>query len=242
MDARWWQVEGLLDEVGPHLQDDMAHELEGLLGSLTRRYASEPGGVDPDVLVPRDRDAVQAYGDALFDLGTIDQRRHRVARVERLRDDLVPDDLAITLACSRDLVLGPEVAATLRALDWTPDRAPLVGDVLLHLLEVLGLDRLHHVLARANTTTVWRRRLRRSLAAELRALGARAAQLALTEQTADLLADGGTTARRFATRRTSTLDRARRTITGVEQDVQAGLDGVAVALRTLRTAVEEGHE
>ena len=71
-------------------------------------------------------------------------------------------------------------------------------------------------------------------------LGARAAQLALTEQTSDLLADGGTIARRFANSRSTPLERARRTITGVEQDVQAGLDGVAVALRTLRTAVEDG--
>ena len=240
IDARWWQLEGLLDEAGPHLQDEMAHELEMLLGSLTRRYASEPGGVDPDVLIPRDRDAVRAYADSLYGLGTADQRRHRVARAERLRDDLVPDDLAEAIACTRDLALGPEVAATLRALDWDVEKAPLVGDVLLHLLEVLGLDRLHRVLDRVNTTTVWRRRLRRSLAADLRQLGARAAQLALTEQTSDLLADGGTIARRFANSRSTPLERARRTITGVEQDVQAGLDGVAVALRTLRTAVEDG--
>ncbi len=238
IDERWWQLEGLIDEVGPHLQDEMAHEIEMLLGSLTRRYASEPGGVDPDVLVPRDRDAVRAYADALFELGTSDQRRHRVARAERLLDDLVPDDLARAIACTRDLTLGPEVAATLRALEWDAAQAPLVGDVLLHLLEVLGLDRLYRVLDRVSTTTVWRRRLRRSLAADLRQLGARAAQLALTEQTSDLLADGGTTARRFASRRSAALERARRTITGVEQDVQAGLDGVAVALRTLRTAVE----
>ncbi len=96
------------------------------------------------------------------------------------------------------------------------------------------------MLDRANTTTVWRRRLRRSLAADLRQLAARSAQLALTEQTGDLLADGGTIARRFVAHRGHALDRARRTITGVEQDVQAGLDGVTVALRTLRTAVENG--
>ena len=238
IDERWRQLEGLLDEIGPIRQDELARELEFLLGSLTRRYATEPGGIDPDVLVPRDRDAVQAYAAALFELGTSDQRRHRVARAERLLDDLVPDELARTVAGTRDLALGPEVAATLRALGWDADRAPLVGDVLLHLLELLGLDRLHRVLERVSTTTVWRRRLRRSLAAELRQLGAHAAQLALTEQTSDLLADGGVTARRFTTRRTPALERARRTITAVEQDVQAGLDGVAVALRVLRTAVE----
>ena len=240
---RWWgQLEGLLDDIGPLRQDEIARELEMVLGSLTRRYATEPGDVDPDRLIARDRDAVRAYADALFELGTAEQRRHRVARAERLRDDLVPDDLAEAVACTRDLALGPEVAATLRALEWEVDQAPLVGDVLLHLLEVLGLDRLHRVLERVSTTTVWRRRLRRSLAADLRQLGARSAHLALTEQTSDLLADGGSIARSFATRRKGPLERARRTITGVEQDVQAGLDGVAVALRTLRTAIEDGAE
>jgi len=239
IERTWWKLESLLDHVGPEGQDTMAHELEVLLGSLTRRYATEPGVDDPDTLIDRDRDAVHAFAEALYGLGTSEQRRHRVSRAERLRDDLVPDDIAEAVACTRDLALGPEVAATLRALNWDVEEAPLVGDVLLHLLEALGLDRLHQVLERANTTTVWRRRLRRSLAADLRALAARAAQLALTEQTSDLLADGSTIARRFTARRGPALERARRTITGVEQDVQAGLDGVTVALRTLRTAVEE---
>jgi glutamate dehydrogenase len=237
----WLQLEELLDQIGPENQGRIARELETLLGSLTRRYATEPGELDPDAFIERDRDAVHAYADALYGLGTADQRRHRVARAERLRDDLVPDDLAEFASCTRDLAFGPEVAATLRSLDWDADQAPLVGDVTLHLLEVLGLDRLHRVLDRTNSTTVWRRRLRRSLAADLRQLGARAAELALTEQTSDLLADGGTVAHRFAAHRSGALDRARRTITGVEQDVQAGLDGVTVALRTLRTAVESAR-
>jgi glutamate dehydrogenase len=240
IDATWRELEGLLDELGPERQDAVAYELEMLLGSLTRRYASEPGVRNIDATVARDTAAIHAFRDALYGLGSADQQRHRVARADRLMDDLVPDDLARAIACTRDLALGPEVAAVLRALRWDTTAAPLVGDVLLHLLEGLGLERLHRVLDRVNATTVWRRRLRGSLSADLRGLAARAAQLALTEQTTDLMDDGGMVALRFMNRRSDALDRARRTITGVEQDVQAGLDGVTVALRALRSAVEDG--
>ena len=238
-DPVWRRVEGMLDAVGPLRQDALSHELEVLLGALTRRYLTDPMLHDVDELVARDRAVVQALAAALPGLGTEDQRRHRIARVDELLDDLVPEDLATWISCTRDLATGPEVAATLRALGWDTDRTALVADVLLHLLEQLGLSRLHRVLDRVGTATVWRRRLRRSLAADLRSLAARAAHLALEERP-DGEDHGALVARAFVRRREQQLERARRTISAVEGDREAGLDGVTVALRALRTAVEDG--
>jgi glutamate dehydrogenase len=240
-DPVWRRIEASLDEVGPANQDAMAVELEVLLGSLTRRYLADPLVGDVDAVVARDRDTVAAYATVLGELGTDEQRLHRRRRSDHLRDDLVEDDLAEWLSCTRDLSTAPEVAAVLRELGWDTGHAALVGDVLLRLLDGLGLQRLSRVLDDVATTTVWRRRLRRSLAADLRGLAARATQLALAEHGDEAPSPGAgeRVAAAFSERRADRLRRAQRTIASVESDERAGLDGVTVALRTLRSAVEE---
>jgi glutamate dehydrogenase len=232
---RWWDW---LDAHEASHPPDRILELETplrtLLTAVTATLLTEPLPADATSLVERDRPVAQALTAGLMGLGTADQRRARVAHARWLIDDLVDPDLARLLASARDLAMVPDVAQVLSA-GSQPRRAVDVADTFLRLGDGLGIDRLEDLLARVNPTTVWGRRQRTGLTADLRRARRDATETALAAAP-DL--PEAEAVERFLAVRGPAVDRARAVIAEAERSDPDRLDAAGVAARTIWDAIE----
>ncbi len=232
---RWWDW---LDAHEVSHPPDRILELETplrtLLTAVTANLLTEPLPADATALVERDRPVAEALIAGLMGLGTADQRRARVAHARWLVDDLVDPDLARLLASARDLAMVPDVAQVLTA-GARPRRAVDVADTFLRLGDGLGIDRLEDLLARVMPTTVWGRRQRTGLTADLRRARSDATETALAA-CPDL--PEAEAARRFLDERAPAVDRARAIIAEAERSDPDRLHAAGVAARTIWDAIE----
>jgi glutamate dehydrogenase len=232
---RWWDW---LDAHEASHPPDRILELETplrtLLTAVTATLLTEPLPADARELVDRDRPVAQALAAGLMELGTADQRRARVAHARWLVDDLVDPDLARLLASARDLAMVPDVAQVLDS-DPRSRQAVDVADTFLRLGDGLGIDRLEDLLARVAPTTVWGRRQRTGLTADLRRARRDATETALTIYPDVPEAEA---AQRFLAARAPAVDRARAVIAEAERSERDRLDAAGVAARTIWDAIE----
>jgi glutamate dehydrogenase len=101
----------------------------------------------------------------------------------------------------------------------------------------LAVDRLENVLERSEAVDPWERRQRAGLANDLRRLRRDATSVALSRFPED---DDAVAVRRFLDERPHALARVRTVVQEVEAADDAGLEAVAVAVRTVRDAIDRG--
>jgi glutamate dehydrogenase len=234
---RWWD---LLEEAeqthDPGRILELEETVDRLVARITATLAVDPWLGHPASLLERDRPVAEALLERMLTLGTPDQRRARLTYARWLVDDLIDPDLARFLACAGDLAMIPDVATVMTQVEGVRDAAE-VADAFLRLGETLGVDRLEIVLERSEAIDPWARRQRGGLANDLRRLR-RDAALAALRRFPDY--DEPTAVRRFLEERPSALARVRAVAQEVEGAEDAGLEAVAVAVRTVRDAIDRG--
>jgi glutamate dehydrogenase len=227
------QMDGILD---PERQLALKHEIDAMVHQLVRAYLGDPAGGDVGAVVERDGPVFRQLTAELLDMGTDDQRQRRVDRANTLMDDLVEPELATYLAYSADLALGPDVAAIARDLGAAGTHgAGAIADAFLRLGSALQADRLRRVLDGFRPEDRWARRQHHGLVDDLRQLQRHAVARTFAEEPQLATPEA---VQRFLTRREAGLQHA----TGLVREVAGGsppsLDAVAVAVRTLRGALD----
>ncbi|MBW3619653.1 MAG: NAD-glutamate dehydrogenase [Actinobacteria bacterium] len=236
-DWAWTGLEQLATVLDPDRQLALKRGVDETVIELTRAYLNDPVVVDVASVIERDAPVVEAFRGDLMQVGTDDQRRRRVERANTLMDDLVDPELAAYLATSRDLTLGPEVAAVTRGLGPDSTRsASAVVDAFLRLASALGVDRLRRVLDRIEPEGRWARWQHGGLLSDLREVQRAAVARTLSEEPS--LAEPEAV-QRFLTRRETAFRHAIELIREVESDEHPRLDAVSVAVRAVRSALDE---
>ncbi|MFA9430810.1 NAD-glutamate dehydrogenase [Egicoccus sp. AB-alg2] len=233
--AHWWD---LLEQAQSLHDPQRALELEQIVDRLVARVAStvllDPLLRTPTSLLERDRPVADELLDNMLDLGTPSQRRARVAHARWLVDDLVDPELARFLACAGDLAMIPDVAYVLSRAAGKRNPSD-VADAFLRLGETLHVDRIEQALERAAVHTPWARRQRGGLANDMRRLRREATLTALERFPDDPESEA---VQQFLVERPSALERIRTVVK--QADGQESLDAIAVAVRTIRDAIERG--
>jgi glutamate dehydrogenase len=234
---RWWD---LLEHAGqihdPARILELEQTVDRLVARITATLAVDPWLRRPAALLERDIPVAEVLLEKMLTLGTPDQRRARLAYARWLVDDLIDPDLARFLACAGDLAMIPDVATVMELVAGERDAAE-VADAFLRLGETLTVDRLEEVLERSEAVDPWARRQRGGLANDLRRLRRDAALGALQRFPDE---DEPAAVRRFLDERPAALARVRAVAQEVESAEQVGLEAVAVAVRTVRDAIERG--
>jgi glutamate dehydrogenase len=234
---RWWDLlEAATATHDPSRLLELEEVVDRAVARITATLAMDPLLRDPVALLERDAPIAEVLREGMLTLGSPDQRRARLAYARWLVDDLMDPDLARFLACANDLAMIPDVAVVQAEVDGTRP-AVEVADAFLRLGEALTVDRLEEVLDRADASEPWARRQRGGLANDLRRLRRDAAAAAL-RRAPD--ADEPTAVARFLEERAQAVERVRAVTSEVEASEDAGLEGVAVAVRTIRDAIDRG--
>jgi glutamate dehydrogenase len=234
---RWWDaLEAAQATHDPTRLLELEEVVDRLVARVTATLAVDPLLHDPAALLERDGPVASALIEHMLTLGTPDQRRARLAYARWLVDDLIDPDLARFLACAGDLAMVPDVAAVMAQTGGGRGAAE-VADAFLRLGETLAVDRLEEVLERSDAVDPWARRQRAGLANDLRRLRRDATMAALGRFTDE---DDPTAVQRFLDERPAALARLRAVVHEVESAEDAGLEAVAVAVRTVRDVIDRG--
>ena len=232
---RWWdQLDAAALTHDPARLLEFEDQIDQLVAHITMSLVTDPLLSDPERLLARDQPVAASLITGMLTLGTDAQCRARLAHARWLVDDLVHEDLARLLACTRDLAMIPDVAAVLSEVGEHRGAVD-VSDAFLRLGDQLGVDRLERVLGRLEATQPWSRRQHRGLASDLRRLRRDATRAALLDHP-DVDEPGAVTA--FLERRAPAIARAQGVIRDVEKAEDIGLDAVAVAVRAIWDAIE----
>ncbi|MDX1622119.1 MAG: NAD-glutamate dehydrogenase, partial [Nitriliruptorales bacterium] len=232
---RWQEVKELESLLGPERAMELKREIDRLVKELTRQYLVDDALPDIGSIVERDRPVFDNLSTELMDIGTEHQRSHRLERGQRLVDDLVDEDLARYLACTRDLTMVPDIAGVLRSIDAVGSQdAATVADAFLRLSSELAIDKLGRHLASFDPDPRWSRWQHGGLAADLRSIRADAVRRALEEEP-DLPEPEAI--ERFLSRRSDAVAHVRDLVRDVGSEDTDRLDAVAVATRAIRDAV-----
>ncbi|MDX1621287.1 MAG: NAD-glutamate dehydrogenase, partial [Nitriliruptorales bacterium] len=232
---RWYEVRQLEQLLGPERAMQLKHEVDRLVSDLARRYLVDEELPDISAIVQRDRPVFEQLESQLLDIGTDSQRSHRIERAQRLLDDLVEEDLARYLACTRDLMMAPDIADVLRSIGTDGKRdAATVADAFLRLSSALSIDQLTRHLGSVDPDGRWSRWQHGGLANDLRETRARAVRIALEEEP-DLAEPDAI--QRFLSRRQDALEHVQQLVRDVGSEPAGRLDAIAVATRALRQAL-----
>ncbi|HVM15113.1 MAG TPA: NAD-glutamate dehydrogenase domain-containing protein [Egibacteraceae bacterium] len=227
-DGHWRSIEALDGRVAPPLQRELAGEVAALVDAFTRRYL-RPGEHRPlgDV-IDGHRAAFTELSRSVPDLGSPGRRAARRGRIDRYIDLGVEEEVAAAVVGISDLTFVPDVAAVARDSGWP---VTAVAEVFLTLAELLPLDALHARLTELDVEGHWERWQARGLTDELRDLRRDAAAMAVCGARAD--APGDSIAR-FLDDRAEARTRLGHLVDRLQREPEAGLHGVAVAVRGLR--------
>jgi glutamate dehydrogenase len=234
---RWWDaLEQAAEFHEPGRLLELEEVVDRLVARITATFAVDPWLRDPAQLLERDGPVATVLLERMLTLGSPDQRRARLAYARWLVDDLIEPDIARFLACANDLAMIPDVAVVMAQSEGQRDAAE-VADAFLRLGETMGVDRLEEVLERSPADDPWARRQRGGLANDLRRLRRDAAFAALHRFPDE---DETRAVQRFLDERPAALARLRTVTQEVETADTAGLEAVAVAVRTIRDAIDRG--
>ena len=231
---RWQQLEAHEASHDPERLLELTVSLQQLLHALTVTILSEPGTGDLVAPDPRMSQVAKTLIGEMLQLGSVDQRRARIAHARWLVDDLVDPDLARFIACASDLAMLPDVTAVLEAVGDS-ETPVTVADAFLRLAEATGIDRLEAVLRKEPAGGGWRRRQHHGLAADLRRGRREAALSALTSPRGGNDEDA---VEAFLASRPRTLSRIREVIDAAERAEDGRLEAIAVAVRAVREGVQ----
>ncbi|MPZ72658.1 MAG: hypothetical protein GEU74_05410 [Nitriliruptorales bacterium] len=226
----WGRIEAQDGVMAPALQLEMKAEVDRLVDAYTRSYLRS--GVHPVAdVVERDHDAFVRLHEAMLSGHLGGHRVRHSEAFDRYFDLGVEEDLAQRILALRDLTLVPDVAAVARRNDQPFD---LVAAVFFGLTDALPLGRLATRLRDITPDGPWDRWQHRGLVDDLRDLRRSAAAQALAahpeghaEQVVNV----------YLAQRAEPLKRVAAILSMLDEQENAGLAGVAVAVRALREIV-----
>ena len=137
--SRWEQVEALFGSplVEPQLQHELMDGIDWLVESVARRYLQEAASSDLATVIERDRPAFDELASSLYVLGSDAWREQRGRRRDELVEGNVPQPIAQTAACHKELTYAPDVIAAARATGRPLAQA---ANTLFRLGERLHID------------------------------------------------------------------------------------------------------
>jgi NAD-specific glutamate dehydrogenase len=236
----WQETAVTLAPAAPDVTADRADPGEvvaELLEAMTRDElsAGEAGSIADRIASVRP--VFESLADALPALDRPEAARARRRLADRLRASGVHPDAADRVAALPEMVVVPHVAALAAAAPCPP---LVAAGAFLEVGDQLGVDRLLRCIARADDGDQWAAEARGGLADDLMALRRDGAAAALASGVADGLAspeDGQRLAQQWLATRAERLAEAVAIRRRVEDDAQAGIDAVVVAVRALRRVV-----
>ena len=232
---RWWGYLDVLDATQePARVRELESPVEELLATLTRVVISDPTVSSLEDIADAHAQVAEVILDGVSELGTLEQRRARIAHTRWLVDDLVEPALARFLASTRDLTLTPDVAAVRRVTGPGRSDAEIV-DALLRVGEALDIDRLTDALRRGEPEPGWGRRQRIGLSMDLRR-ARRAAVAELLSSDPTLTADEAVDA--WLAPREGHVSETRAVVADAVVAGYGNTDALGVAARRVRETVE----
>ena len=227
----WRAIEATDGLMAPELQLDLKAEVDRLVDAYTRTYLrSRPDSVAE--AVAQDRPAFQQLHDAMVTGQLGSGRLRHSAQLDRYLDLGVERELALNIAALRDLTLVPDVAAVSRGMGHSVDH---VAQVFFELTDGLPLTRLAARLRTVEPDGHWMRWQHRGLLDDLRDLRRSAATQALTASPPDLRPEQ--VVNRYLQQRAIPLRRVSAILSLLDEQDDAGIPGIAVAVRALRQVV-----
>jgi glutamate dehydrogenase len=225
----WRTVEAQGERITPALQVELAQEVDLLVDTLARGYIRTGADGALATIVARDRPAFTELAKSVEDAVTASRGAERMRRVERWIDLGIPPEVAGPLGSLRELYVVPDVATVAAETDRGVRH---VGEVFWRLSEALPFDDLSARLAGLRPKGHWQYWQRRGLADELRELRRTGAGLIVRARP---VADPGRAVADFLAERPDAHRRVRSLLTTLDSEGEsAGLDGIAVVVRTLR--------
>ena len=230
-DGRWQDVDSLSSAATPPLELELTNEIDRLVDAYARAYVRQGGYHDVAAAIASDRPAFVQL-EQMVSAATADRGGPALARAERWVDLGIPEGLAARMSALAGLALVPDVAAVARGSGRS---VADVGAVFLRTAQLLPLDVLHGRIQQLTPRGQWQRWHVRGLVDELRELRRRAAERALGGFPA---LPGADAASRYLDQRRPALERVQTVLSRLEREPDAGLDGIAVAIRVLRGAID----
>ena len=111
--------------------------IDWLVESVSRRYLKEAASSDLETVIERDRPAFDELASSLYVLGSDEWREERGRRRDELVECKVPQPIAQTAACHKELTYAPDVIAAARATGRPLAQA---ANTLFRLGERLHID------------------------------------------------------------------------------------------------------
>jgi glutamate dehydrogenase len=230
-DDHWGAIEATDGRMAPELQLELKAEVDRLVDAYTRTYLRARIASVAEA-VQQDRPAFEQLHSAML-FGTLGSRRlHHTAQLERYLDLGVERELAMRIATLRDLALVPDVAVVARRMDHSVDH---VAEVFFELNDGLPLNRLGVRLRSVQPNGHWLRWQHRGLMDDLRDLRRNAAAQALETSPAGLRPEQ--VVNRYLQERAIPLRRVGAILSLLDEQEDAGIPGIAVAVRALRQVV-----
>ncbi len=234
-DDLWTRVEELESLLPTERFFQVKGSVDALIRALVRSYLRSDDA--PGVVIERDAPYHRILLASLDERGSEEQQRERLVRRDHLIDDLVNPDLASMLAGLQTLEFIPDVSGTVRMLGSDPDDyergADAVADAFLRLDAALSISALENVVQRVRTADRWARAQAAGLIADLRGVRRAGVLTAIAGTDGDVVeaVEAAVVAASDACRR------AREIVTEVGADPEPRLDALAVAARSLATAI-----
>ena len=226
----WAQIEAQDGLMAPELQLDLKGEVDRLVDAYTRNYLRSD--VHPVAeTVERDHDAFVRLHEAMLSGRLGGHRVRHSAAYDRYVDLGVDEELAQRIVALRELTLVPDVAAVAHGNDQPFDR---VAGVFFGLTDALPLGRLSTRLRDISPAGPWEHWQYRGLVDDLRDL-----RRAASAQALDAHATGQPEqiVNHYLAERAEPLKRVSAILSMLDEQEDAGLAGVAVAVRALREIV-----
>ncbi|MEX0657607.1 MAG: NAD-glutamate dehydrogenase [Egibacteraceae bacterium] len=231
-DAHWRAVEALDQTATPALQRELAAEVVTLVDVVTRGYLRPAEPADLTDTIGRDRAAFTTLMASMASLGSPGRLGVRRGRIDRYVDLGVDEELADRIVTASELTFVHDVATVARFSGWS---VPAVAEVFLTLSELLPFDVLAARVEQVPAESHWERWQMRGLTDDLRDLRRRTAARAIREGPPTTAVE---TAERFLATRTPASTRVDALVRRLQAEPDAGLEGVAVAVRALHELLD----
>ena len=231
------RVEALDNQVPTEVQTKLYLEMRRLLDRAVRWFVtSRPAALDITSEIERYQPVVRALTPQLSDLlvGTEAQRLHR--STQKLVDQGVPEDLARTCAALLDTFSLLDIADISAERSRDPE---VVASLYFHVSERLRVDALLGKITQLSREDNWDALARGALRDDLYGILENITMAVLDGAPADEH-DAGRLTERWMTAHKETIERAQRSLAGVDRLDKPSIAALSVALRTLRSVVRAG--
>ncbi len=243
--AAYWIARGVTDAASiwkdvtdpavshdPRQQLELAAGVSALLEALSRDYLRRNEVEDIETIIERDRTTFSELQGSIAELGSPIKRRLRQRLCDALIDQGLPPTLALEFVCLPELEIAPDVAVLSRDLGRS---VPEIADSMLHISELLHIDKLNEYLTKFQPDDSWAHAARLSLLDELDSLRRIAAKRALRAFPSLAALDA---VDRFVSERASAISRISDLMHDAQTNSQLRLDAITVIARAIRVAID----